>query len=181
MRLLITGGAGFVGSNVATALAQRHPDWEVVVLDSLKRRGSELTLARLREAGVAFLHGDVRQPADLQEAGAFDALLECSAEPSVMAGVDGSRDFVVHTNLMGAYHCFEAAARCRAHVVFLSTSRVYPLPGLGASRSTRRTRGTRSRATRACPAPPRRASPRTSRSRARAPSTAPPSSPPSTC
>ncbi len=132
MRLTVTGGAGFVGSNVACALALRHPDWQVTALDSLKRRGSELTLARLRDAGVAFVHGDVRQPGDLEELGDFDALLECSAEPSVLAGLDGGRDFVVHTNLLGAYHCFEAAARGRAQVIFLSTSRVYPIAALSA-------------------------------------------------
>ena len=124
MRILITGGAGFVGSNLACALAADH---EVVALDSLKRRGSEITLARLREAGARFVHGDVRQPSDLAEAGAFDALIECSAEPSVLAGIDGARDFLVHTNLFGAYNCFEAAARHGAQVIFLSTSRVYPL------------------------------------------------------
>jgi CDP-paratose 2-epimerase len=132
MRLIVTGGAGFVGSNVACTLALRHPDWSVTALDSLKRRGSELTLARLRDAGVAFVHGDVRQPGDLLDLGAFDALLECSAEPSVMAGIDGGRDYVVHTNLLGAYHCFEAAARHNAQVIFLSTSRVYPIAGLSA-------------------------------------------------
>jgi CDP-paratose 2-epimerase len=130
MRVLITGGAGFVGSNVASALALRHPDWEVVAFDSLHRRGSELTLDRLRSAGVAFIHGDVRQPGDLADAGGFDALLECSAEPSVMAGISGGRDYVVHTNLLGAYHCFEAAARHDAQVIFLSTSRVYPIGAL---------------------------------------------------
>jgi CDP-paratose 2-epimerase len=132
VRVLITGGAGFVGSNLGVALAERHSDWELVAFDSLRRRGSELTLARLREAGVAFVHGDVRQPGDLEEIGGFDALVECSAEPSVLAGVDGGRDFVVHTNLLGAHHCFEAAARRRAQVVFLSTSRVYPLASLEA-------------------------------------------------
>src|SRR3954468_12385898 len=134
MRLLITGAAGFIGSSLALGLARRHSDWEVVGLDSLRRRGSELNLPRLREAGVRFVHGDIRQPADLAEAGPFDALVECSAEPSVLAGVDGGRDFVVHTNLLGAYHCFEAAARHGAQVVFLSTSRVYPLAGLSALR-----------------------------------------------
>jgi CDP-paratose 2-epimerase len=129
VRVLITGGAGFVGSNLARALAGRH---DVVAFDSLRRRGSELTLGRLREAGAAFVHGDVREPGDLAEVGGFDALVECSAEPSVLAGVGGARDYVVHTNLLGAYHCFEAAARQGAQVVFLSTSRVYPIAGLRA-------------------------------------------------
>src|SRR5690348_13534618 len=65
-RLLITGGAGFVGSNLAVSLASRHPDWEVLVLDNLYRRGSELNLPRLEEAGVRFVRGDVREPGDLQ-------------------------------------------------------------------------------------------------------------------
>jgi CDP-paratose 2-epimerase len=132
MRLLVTGAAGFIGSSLALAFAARHPDWRVIGLDSLRRRGSELNLPRLRAAGVRFVHGDVRQPADLAETGPFDALLECSAEPSVLAGVDGGRDFVVHTNLLGAYHCFEAAARHGAQVIFLSTSRVYPVAALEA-------------------------------------------------
>jgi nucleoside-diphosphate-sugar epimerase len=44
-RLLITGGAGFVGSNLAVSLAVRHPDWEVLALDNLYRRGSRATCA----------------------------------------------------------------------------------------------------------------------------------------
>ncbi len=92
-RLLITGGAGFVGSNLGVGLAERHPDWEVVALDNLMRRGSELNLSRLREAGVEFVHGDVREPADLLAAGEFDAMLEGSAEPSVMAAVDGDASY----------------------------------------------------------------------------------------
>jgi CDP-paratose 2-epimerase len=79
---------------------------------------------------VRFVHGDVREPADLRAAGPFDALVECSAEPSVMAGVGGATDFVVRTNLLGAYHCLEEAALNRAQVVFLSTSRVYPVAAL---------------------------------------------------
>jgi CDP-paratose 2-epimerase len=129
---LITGGAGFVGANLAVALAERHPEWELVALDSLKRRGSELNLPRLRAAGVKFVHGDVREPADLAAVGPLDALVECSAEPSVLSGLDGATDFLVRSNLFGAYHCLERARRDGAQVVFLSTSRVYPVKALDA-------------------------------------------------
>jgi CDP-paratose 2-epimerase len=131
MRLLVTGGAGFVGGNVAVALAETNPDWQITAMDNLRRRGSELNLPRLREAGVGFVHGDVRNLADLLELPAHDAIVECSAEPSVMAAVDGSPDYVVQSNLIGAYHCLEYARRHGAQIVFLSTSRVYPVGALG--------------------------------------------------
>jgi CDP-paratose 2-epimerase len=126
MRLLITGGAGFVGGNLAVSLAGRHPDWEVVALDNLMRRGSELNLPRLRGAGVEFVHGDVREPADLAAGGGFDAIVEASAEPSVLAGFADSA-YSVQTNLIGAYNCIERARQEGAFLVFLSTSRVYPV------------------------------------------------------
>jgi len=131
-RVLVTGGAGFIGASISLALAARHPDWEVCALDNLHRRGSELNLPRLREGGVQFLHGDVREPDDLRSAGPFSALVECSAEPSVMAGSDGATSFLMRTNLLGAYHCLEEAARQHAQVVFLSTSRVYPVAPINA-------------------------------------------------
>ena len=125
-RILITGGAGFVGCNLAVALAGRQQDWEIIALDNLMRRGSELNLSRLREAGVEFIHGDVREPVDLKAAGPFDAMVECSAEPSVLAGFDDP-SYSVQTNLLGAFNCFERARAEDAFVVFLSTSRVYPV------------------------------------------------------
>ncbi len=130
LRVLVTGGAGFIGGSLAVGLAARQPSWEVIALDNLRRRGSELNLPRLREAGVSFVHGDVRQLNDLLEVGEIDAMIECSAEPSVMAGVDGSPDYVVRTNLEGAYNCLELARRNDAQLVFLSTSRVYPVAPL---------------------------------------------------
>lgn len=130
MRVLVTGGAGFIGANAAIGLAERHPDWEVLALDNLRRRGSELNLRRLGEAGIPFTHGDIRLLDDLLEIGEIDVLLECSAEPSVLAGFDGSPDYVIKTNLLGAYNCLELARRRGAYMVFLSTSRVYPLAAL---------------------------------------------------
>src|SRR4051794_26000445 len=85
---------------------------------------------RIREAGAGFVHGDVRAVEDLLALERVDAIVECSAEPSVMAGVDGAPGYLVETNLVGAYNCLELARRDGAQVVFLSTSRVYPYPAL---------------------------------------------------
>src|SRR5579871_3663126 len=130
-RILVTGGAGFVGSTLALAL-KRDLAAKVVAFDNLKRRGSELALARLKAGGVEFVHGDVRCPEDLQAAGSCDLLLECSAEPSVHAGYGASPAYVIDTNLVGTVHCLEHARRHGAAVIFLSTSRVYPIAGLRA-------------------------------------------------
>src|SRR5262249_44217424 len=95
------------------------------------RRGSELNLPRLRKAGVEFRHGDIRNPEDLAPPrDSYDLLIECSAEPSALAGYDGQVRFVVNTNLIGTVNCLELARACRADVLFLSTSRVYPVARL---------------------------------------------------
>jgi CDP-paratose 2-epimerase len=140
-RVLVTGGAGFVGANLAVTLAGRRADWQVTALDNLKRRGTELNLPRLRAAGVQFVHGDVREPGDLRALPRIDALVECSAEPSVLAGVGGDTAYPVHTNLLGAYNCLELCRRDGAQLVFLSTSRVYPVKHL--ERLATRTTATR--------------------------------------
>ena len=132
MRILVTGGAGFVGSNLASFFKRDRPDATVVAFDNLRRRGSELALSRLRAAGVEFRHGDVRNAEDLAEAGDFDLMIECSAEPSVHAGYGASPAYVINTNLTGTINCLEAVRRCGAALVFLSTSRVYPIAGLRA-------------------------------------------------
>lgn len=131
MRILITGGAGFVGSNLALLFKQTAGS-EIVCLDNLKRRGSELAVARLNSAGVAFHHGDIRNPDDIEAVGPFDLLLECSAEPSVHAGYGGSPAYLIDTNLVGTVNCLEVARKRQAALVFLSTSRVYPIAGLRA-------------------------------------------------
>ncbi|HUE03346.1 MAG TPA: NAD-dependent epimerase/dehydratase family protein [Bryobacteraceae bacterium] len=126
-RILVTGGAGFVGSSVALALKRSYPQTHVTAFDNLHRRGSELNLGRLREADVAFVHGDIRSLADLTALGeAPDLIVECSAEPSAQAGYGGSPEYLIDTNLTGCYHCLELARRVHADFVFISTSRVYP-------------------------------------------------------
>src|SRR3712207_1379579 len=81
--ILITGGAGFVGSNLAIWLRKAYPDLPIVAADNLRRRGSEANLPRLREHGIEFVHCDIRNPEDLDFGERpIDLILECSAEPS---------------------------------------------------------------------------------------------------
>jgi CDP-paratose 2-epimerase len=124
--ILITGGAGFVGSNLALKLKQDYPDVNITVLDNLKRRGSELSLKRLKAADIEFIHGDIRNKEDLVFE-KVDLLLECSAEPSVMAGINSSPEYLLNTNLVGTLNCLEVAREHGAASLFLSTSRVYPI------------------------------------------------------
>lgn len=134
-RILITGGAGFVGATLAIAFKNKSPRTDVVAFDNLRRRGSELNLDKLREAGVRFVHGDVRSPEDLNSLEP-DLIVECSAEPSAQAGYGGSPQYLVNTNLAGCFNCLELARRTKAAFIFISTSRVYPYRHLNALRFT---------------------------------------------
>lgn len=130
MNVLITGGAGFVGSNLAIQLKQKYPQYTITCLDNLKRRGSELNLPRFRAHNINFVHADIRNPEDLSTIEPFDVLLDASAEPSVLAGITSPVAQVVNNNLLGTVNCLELAKKHQAAFIFLSTSRVYPIQTL---------------------------------------------------
>jgi len=129
--LLITGGAGFIGSNLGVYFKRKYPKLEVLALDNLIRRGSELNLPRLKENGIKFIRGDVRYPKDLNLKHDIDLILECSAEPSVLAGYENP-SYIIDTNLMGTVNCLELCRKRKAGMIFLSTSRVYPYEKINA-------------------------------------------------
>jgi CDP-paratose 2-epimerase len=124
--ILITGGAGFIGSNLSIYLKKTYPNAKIIALDNLKRRGSELNIKRLKDAGIIFLHGDIRNREDLVLQTKIGLLIECSAEPSVLAGAIDNPEYIINTNLIGMVNCLELARKDKADIIFLSTSRVYP-------------------------------------------------------
>jgi CDP-paratose 2-epimerase len=128
MNILITGGAGFVGSQLALRFKAASASGRVVAFDNLRRRGAELNLPLFRRAGVEFVHGDIRVPTDLEETGgSFELIIDAAAEPSVLAGLNGSPQYLTGANLVGTMNCLEMARRQRAAMIFLSTSRVYSI------------------------------------------------------
>ncbi len=125
--ILITGGAGFVGSSLAFELKANYPQYEIYCLDNLKRKGSELNVARLGKAGIHFVHGDIRNKEDFDVLPKIDSIIEASAEPSVLAGLNGSPDYLMNTNLFGTVNCLNFAVKNKSDFIFLSTSRIYPI------------------------------------------------------
>ncbi|NJK90962.1 MAG: NAD-dependent epimerase/dehydratase family protein [Blastochloris sp.] len=132
--ILITGACGFVGSTLVLELRKRHPEIAIHGIDNLIRKGSETNIERLRAAGCSLLMGDVRKPADLEQVPPVDWVIDCAANPSVLAGVDGkssSYDVMDH-NLVGTLQLLEFCKKHQAGFLLLSTSRVYSIPALSA-------------------------------------------------
>ena len=138
MNILVTGGCGFVGSAICRGLVAHVSGCRITALDNLRRQGGETNREPLAALGVAIVHGDVRMQSDIDALGPFDWVIDAAAEPSVLAGTPAGaaagsattpRQLVEH-NLLGTVNLLEAAARYRAGVVILSTSRVYSIPAL---------------------------------------------------
>lgn len=131
MKILITGGCGFVGSNLALLFKEHLTSSEIYCLDNLSRRGSELNLAKVLAKGIQFVHGDVRNRNDFDRIPKVDLVIDAAAEPSVLAGtVPGELENLMDTNLNGTINTLYFAKKHQAQFIFLSTSRVYPYDSL---------------------------------------------------
>lgn len=124
---LVTGGCGFIGSTLALRLKRRFPRAKVIALDNFHRNGSRLNALRLRDGGIEIVEADVRDRDAMAAAGPCDLVIDAAAEPSVMAGRGDDVSYVVDTNLGGTLNILECARRWQARLLFLSTSRVYPV------------------------------------------------------
>lgn len=127
MKIIVTGGAGFVGSSVCIELKRKYPHYNIIAFDNLRRRGSEINLADLFNHQISFLHGDIRNWEDIEVIGDFDVMIDASAEPSVLAGIESEPTYVINNNLHGSLNCFKACLKNQAKLIFFSTSRVYPI------------------------------------------------------
>ena len=134
-RIVVTGGAGFIGFNYVRELLAAEPDTEVIVLDKLTYAGNPRSLAELEgERRFSFVHADIADRARVRELLATArpaAVVNFAAESHVDRSIDGPEDFI-QTNVVGTFHLLEecrhylaAATHPAFRFVHVSTDEVF--------------------------------------------------------
>jgi dTDP-glucose 4,6-dehydratase len=134
VRLLVTGGAGFIGSHYVRTQLTQDADVEITVLDKLTYAGNRANLAPVEgDPRLRFVQGDIVDADLLDElVPGQDAVLNFAAETHVDRSIHGAADFVL-TNVLGAQTLFDACLRAGTpRVVHVSTDEVYGSIDVGA-------------------------------------------------
>jgi len=108
-RLLVTGGAGFIGTNFVRYWTERHPAETIVVLDALTYAGNQANLDGLD--GLIFVRGDIRDTASVERLLShhrLDTIVHFAAETHVDRSISGP-DAFVETNVVGTHSLLKAA------------------------------------------------------------------------
>ena len=123
-RLLVTGGAGFIGSNFVHYVVN-HTDHNVTVLDKLTYAGNRASLSGLPERRVNFVHGDVANAELVDElVASADGVVHYAAETHNDNSLDYPQPFL-HTNVIGTFTLLEAVRKHNIRFHHVSTDEVY--------------------------------------------------------
>ncbi|MFN4871558.1 MAG: dTDP-glucose 4,6-dehydratase, partial [Pseudanabaena sp.] len=124
-KVLVTGGAGFIGSNFVHYALDHHPDWEIVVLDKLTYAGNLDNLKDIRDR-LIFIQGDIANPDDVEKSvKGVDCILNFAAESHVDRSLRDPRPFI-QTNIEGTLLLLEAARKYQvSRFLHVSTDEVY--------------------------------------------------------
>lgn len=136
MKLLITGGAGFIGSNFTRMAINQNPSWKVTVLDKLTYAGRRENLSDLEDnSRYTFIRGDICDPDAVSEAmNGCDAIINFAAETHVDRSIDDSSSFV-RTDIEGVRVLLEEFRKEKRNLFLqISTDEVYGSVESGKSR-----------------------------------------------
>ncbi len=129
MKILITGGCGFVGSNLAIFLRKNIKNAKVCSLDNLFRKGSEFNKRRLSKNKIRNFKLNVTDLKKILKLPKFDLVIDCCAEPAIETSKK-EPDRVFNTNLVGTFNILKKCVKDNAKIIFLSSSRVYSISNL---------------------------------------------------
>ena len=129
MKILITGGCGFVGSNIAIYLKKNLEKVQVYSLDNLSRNGSSLNKKRLDEINIKNFNINIENFKKIKLLPKFDLIIDCCAEPAIEASRK-DKDRVFNTNLLGTFNILQKCINDKSNIIFLSSSRVYSIEKL---------------------------------------------------
>lgn len=127
MKLLVTGGAGFIGSNFIHYILNRHKDWSVINLDQLTYAGNLENLSGIDESRCRFVRGNIAEPAVVGGAirSGVDAIVNFAAESHVDRSIEDATPFL-DSNVKGVQVLLEAARRAEVpKLIQVSTDEVY--------------------------------------------------------
>ena len=124
MKVLVTGGAGFIGSNFVLRVRQTRPNWQVTVLDALTYAGNRTSLAPVEDE-IDFVEGSIADPALVDRLVAeTDLVVHFAAESHNDNSLDNPWPFV-EANIVGTYQLLEAVRRHGKRMHHVSTDEVY--------------------------------------------------------
>ena len=126
MKILITGGCGFVGSNIAIFLKKKKLNYNVDSLDNLSRKSSKINLERIKKFKIRNFKFDISDYKKIQKLKKYDLIIDCCAEAAVEASKKDAKN-VFNTNLVGTFNLLEKIKNDKSKIIFLSTSRVYSI------------------------------------------------------
>ncbi len=124
-KIIVTGGAGFIGSNFVHYIYRERPDWQITVLDALTYAGNIKNIEGLDESRVKFVHGNICDAELLEKiVPEHDAIVHFAAESHNDNSLHSPWPFV-ETNIVGTYHLLEAARKYKKRFHHVSTDEVY--------------------------------------------------------
>src|ERR1019366_7942260 len=125
MKIVVTGGAGFIGSNFVRYIYRERPDWQIVVYDKLTYAGDEQNIAGLDESRVSLIQADICDEQAIDSAVAnCDAVVHFAAESHNDNSLHSPWPFV-NTNIVGTYQILEAVRKHGKRLHHISTDEVY--------------------------------------------------------
>ena len=126
MKILITGGCGFVGSNIAIYLKKKYKNAQISSIDNLIRKGSKLNQARLKNYNIKNYNFNIEKFEKFKKLPKFNLIIDCCAEPAIEASKK-EPNRVFKTNLVGTFNVLKKCLEDKTNIIFLSSSRVYSI------------------------------------------------------